>query len=136
MDPTHTLGYTLPSDPNRSDEIRLLVDGRPLLDLLEAAIPGGPGWLEMADAQVVTKALRASLKQSGEYAIFTCAHCRMPEDLRLQPFGVTHEGDCVIWICTPPGAGFDFPTSRRLEFHFQRRAYEETVRRILAREPA
>jgi hypothetical protein len=51
----------------------LLIDGRPLVDLLEEAVPGHapePKWIEKENAVVVSKALKQSLRRGGEYCPF------------------------------------------------------------------
>lgn len=114
----------------------LLVDGRPLLEILEEAIPSDSSetkWIEKDDAMVDAKALKRTLRSNGEFQVLTCRECGMPEDLTLEPFVVMRVGDEVVWQLTPPGAGVFYDRYEPIEFRFDRVQYEETVRQFLHR---
>jgi hypothetical protein len=135
----NTLGYILDRDATRGRDVILTVDGRRLTDLLETAIPASSPvrrWEEKTDAKVVTQGLKASISRPGLYALLTCAHCKMPEDLTLKPIEVIHDSESIRWRIAPPGAGVHFEEGTVLELHFTRAQYESVIAKIMQREPS
>jgi hypothetical protein len=130
--PVHILGLGHHPGATLGREIMLTVDRRSLLDLLEDAIPASAPsrqWPEKGDARVAWEQLHATAVQPGEYAVLTCAHCEVPQDLVLAPFVIRHEGEFVVWRVAPPGADIRYHGEHELELRFHRAQYEAVLAR-------
>jgi len=132
MSHVHTLGMQRDAGATLGRDLMLTVDRRSLLDVLEDAIPSSAPsrrWPEKADARVAWDQLHASAALPGEYAVLTCAHCDVPQDLVLAPFAVRHEGEFVIWHITPPGANIRYHGEYDIVLRFHRPQYEAVLAR-------
>jgi hypothetical protein len=139
MSRVNILGYRRNAAATLGRDLVLTVDRRALVDVLEEALPANARtrvWREKRDARVVTQNLAKSSAQPGDYALLTCAHCQLPEDLSLAPFSVRHEGALILWRVSPPGAGLYFEGEHWLDLRFHKPQYKSVVARILGHSPS
>ncbi|MEM7551833.1 MAG: hypothetical protein AAF363_19285 [Bacteroidota bacterium] len=121
MRPVQKLAYKIHPKRTIGRHIELLVDGEPLLDLLENSIPPESGeehWREKRDTKVVRDELITSFKNPGEYGILTCAHYEMVEDTSSKKIKVTHKEDTVPWTVKSPGSDFHYTNNETMDFKF------------------
>jgi hypothetical protein len=136
--PVNILGYRLHPDATRGRDVALTVDDCSLTDILEQAIPESSterSWLQKADVRVIPKALKASLKSPRDRTVLTCAHCGFAECISLKPFEIRHQGQFIVWRMAPPGADLWFRGDHSVELRFARSEYENTVKKLMQREP-
>lgn len=99
MKPINILKYKIDKNKSLGRNIILLVDERPLLDLIEESIPNyvkNKQWNEKIDAKVVCSNLLESIKNIGKFEILTSTHCEDVKDLMLYLISIEHIEDYII----------------------------------------
>jgi len=134
MSEVSKLGYRFDLKKSLGRQFELLIDSRPLLDILEDAfvnLSNESKWREKSDCKMSTKELKKSYKKQGVFSLLTCAHCEMPEDILLRNFQIIHIEEYVIWNVKPPGADVYFEEYGDLTFKFHKPQYQKTINNLI-----
>ncbi len=133
MKQINILKYKIDKNKSLGRNLILLVDERPLLDLIEESVPDyikNKQWNEKKDVKVVCSNLLDSIKNSGKFEILTCAHCENVKDLILDLITIQHIDDYITWEIKPPAADIFFDEYSLLKFRFHKPQYTEIINKI------
>ncbi|MBT3015950.1 MAG: hypothetical protein KME63_09425 [Candidatus Thiodiazotropha sp. (ex Clathrolucina costata)] len=134
MKPVNILSYKYNPKAKYGCFIQLVIDDIPLIDLLESAIPEEAeyrNWHEKREALLVKENLFATIDESGNKDILTCAGCRRPDDIYLDGCVIEHDGDFITWEMHPPGYEIFFDKAETIKLKFHKPQYEKVVKEIM-----
>lgn len=126
------LSHRFRNRAGRGDELVVCVDNRPLLSILESAIPKEAEhshWAEKSDAELRVDELVRTADEDGEFYFYYCRECGIPEDLIIDPVEVRRKDGFVTWKVMPPyeGIEYELEDEEALTFRFDERQYRKEL---------
>lgn len=133
---TNKIKFKLDKNKTSGRELRLIIDGIDLFDLLEQyteRCPHPGQWSDKEKAAFDIESLKESTITSGTFPIVgSHVITYLPEDVLLKDFEIIHKGEFIYWIISPPGAGVHYETSTKIELCFHKPRYVEEVGKLIA----